>query len=53
MWNNCIMSPAIASDTIDRDGFRANVGIVLMRARGSCSWGGVSAAAAGSSRKGA
>lgn len=40
MWNNCIMSPAGTRDTIDRDGFRANVGIVLMRAPGELFLGG-------------
>ena len=41
-------------DVIDRDGFRANVGIVLMQRRAaSCSSAGARAAAAGSSRRAA
>jgi putative (di)nucleoside polyphosphate hydrolase len=34
------MSPPSATDTIDKDGFRANVGIVLMRATGELFLGG-------------
>jgi len=40
IWNNCIMTVVTASDTIDRDGFRANVGIVLMRGPGELFLGG-------------
>jgi putative (di)nucleoside polyphosphate hydrolase len=34
LWNNEVMSASKSSDTIDRDGFRANVGIVLTQGGG-------------------
>ena len=40
MWNNWIMTPLSPATTIDRDGFRANVGIVLMRGPGELFLGG-------------
>jgi putative (di)nucleoside polyphosphate hydrolase len=40
IWNNCAMSSSSAVDYIDKDGFRANVGIVLMRETGELFLGG-------------
>jgi putative (di)nucleoside polyphosphate hydrolase len=40
MWNNCGMSAAPVIDYIDRDGFRANVGIILTRESGELFLGG-------------
>jgi putative (di)nucleoside polyphosphate hydrolase len=39
LWNNCLMSKQPA-DYIDKDGFRANVGIVLARSSGELFLGG-------------
>jgi putative (di)nucleoside polyphosphate hydrolase len=40
LWNNCAMSSLPATDTIDRDGYRANVGIILTRGSGELFLGG-------------
>jgi putative (di)nucleoside polyphosphate hydrolase len=40
MWNNGGMAAEHSSDVIDRDGFRANVGIVLARGAGELFLGG-------------
>src|ERR1700691_4893312 len=40
IWNNCSMAIQPTIDYIDKDGFRANVGIVLMRGSGELFLGG-------------
>src|ERR1700735_3088608 len=40
IWNNCSMAIQPTTDYIDKDGFRANVGIVLTRGSGEVFLGG-------------